>query len=123
VQITQTRCVPCFLLSRWLDDQRAVLEKDFVVVKIDNFNDKHGVEIAQRLLNDRDFGVPVSFFLNGDGNEVGSSYFEGSDTGYPGGSFEGTRHLIETLKSLRQNLTDDELPELHHSLSPYPSGS
>lgn len=92
-------------------------------MKIDNFNDKHGVEIAQRLLNDRDFGVPVSFFLDGDGNEVGSSYFEGSNTGYPGGSFEGTRHLIETLKSLRRNLTDDELAELHQSLSPHPSGS
>ncbi|MDP1561541.1 MAG: M56 family metallopeptidase [Pirellulaceae bacterium] len=123
VRITQTRCAPCFAFSRWLDDQRAVLEKDFVVVKIDNVNDKNGVEIAQLLLSNRDFGVPVSFFLDGDGNEVGSSYFEGSNTGYPGGSFEGTRHLIETFKSLRRNLTDDELAELQQSLSPYPPGS
>jgi beta-lactamase regulating signal transducer with metallopeptidase domain len=123
VRITQTRCAPCFAFSRWLDDQRAVLEKDFVLVKIDNVNDTNGVEIAKRLLHDRDFGVPVSFFLDGDGKEVGSSYFEGGNTGYPGGSFEGTRHLLETLKSLRRTLSDEELDELRRSLTPDPAGS
>ena len=35
VRVGQTRCGPCFSFSRWLDSQRELLAKDYVLFKID----------------------------------------------------------------------------------------
>ena len=45
-QIGQRYCQPCFRQSRWLDDNRELLERDYVLLKVDDVRDKHGVEIA-----------------------------------------------------------------------------
>ncbi len=42
------RCSPCFRLARWIEDQHATLDEDFVVVKLMAGIDKHVTE-AKRL--------------------------------------------------------------------------
>jgi len=60
-RISQRYCGPCFSMSRWLDDNRELLKQDYVLLKIDNVRDKHGVEIAKRIVSDRGhFGVPFT---------------------------------------------------------------
>lgn len=41
LQFSQTRCAPCFSLSRWLDSQKSLLQRDYVMLKIDTALDEH----------------------------------------------------------------------------------
>ena len=48
VRVGQTRCAPCFSFSRWLDSQRELLAKDYVLFKFDDGLDLHGEELSRR---------------------------------------------------------------------------
>jgi hypothetical protein len=41
------------MLSRWIDDQREILERDFILLKIDDVRDLNGQLIADRLTKGR----------------------------------------------------------------------
>ena len=62
-RVSQRYCGPCFLLARWLDKHREILEKDYVMLKIDDFADENGVGVAKILLTytnkDHGHGSPV----------------------------------------------------------------
>jgi hypothetical protein len=49
VRISQRYCGPCFQLNNGLDDHRTMLEKEFVLLKIDDVRDKNGVEVAKEI--------------------------------------------------------------------------
>ncbi len=84
-------------MNRWLDDHRALFEKEFVLLKIDNFRDKHGVEIAKEITGGKPFGVPFYAFYDADQNKlidsVGPTGNIGSISGY-----EGKRHFRRMLQ-------------------------
>jgi len=117
VRISQRYCQPCHLLSKWLDDHRALLERDYVLVKVDDVRDLGGGEIFQRLANNEVVGVPFFAIYDQDENLVVDSKGPLGNIGFPG-SYEGRRHLETMLKRTRTSLSDEEISGLLRTLEP-----
>jgi hypothetical protein len=115
-QIGQRYCGPCFLMSRWLDDNRELIARDYVLLKIDNVRDKHGEEIAKRIIGDAsNFGVPFHTIF--DANEKPLIDSEGplGNIGHPSG-YEGRRHVKKMLSETRSKLSNEEIERIVGSL-------
>lgn len=108
-------CSPCFRMSRWLDDQRELLEKDYVLFKIDNAADLHGVEIAERITDGKSMGIPFHAMFAADGTRIIDSDSTAGNIGHPA-SIEGKKHLRKMLLETRQRLTDAEIDQIVASL-------
>ena len=115
VRISQRYCGPCFRLTRWLDDQQKLLEKDYVMLKIDDFHDLHGNEIAQRVTRGGEFGIPFHAIFDASGKMLVDSSGPLGNVGFPSG-FDGKKQLRKMLQSSRQNLTDAEIDQLVQSI-------
>jgi hypothetical protein len=111
VRISQRYCGPCFLFSRWIGKHEALLEKDYVMLKIDDFRDENGVEVADRLLKGRHKGIPFSGIFDASGKLLIDSDGPLGNFGFPS-SFEGKRHLRNMIKKTRTRITDDEIGQL-----------
>ena len=114
-KIGQRYCGPCFLLARWMDDQRDLFDKDYVILRIDSFHDLKGIEVARRLTLGRQLGIP--FYAIFDADEVMLTDADGplGNTGMPS-SFDGKLHLRKMLQSTSKNLTTAEIDELISSI-------
>jgi hypothetical protein len=115
VRISQRYCGPCFLLSRWIDDQGELLGKDYVMLKIDDVLDQNGRRIAQRLTQGENHGVPFHAIFDSDGAMLIDSAGPLGNIGAVGG-FEGKKHLRKMLLQSRQNLTDEEIDQIVESV-------
>ncbi len=115
VCVGQTRCAPCFSFSRWLDSQRDLLAKDYVLFKFDDGIDSGGEELS-RSLKFHGQGVPCHAILDADGKELINSIGPLGNIGDPSGSFEGTEHLRKMLKLTTRNLSDADIESLIRSL-------
>ena len=107
-------CGPCFLLSRWIDEHRAVLERDYVFFKVDALLDASGKEIAMRIRQSGS-GVPVHAIFDANQEMLADSQGPLGNIGMPS-SFEGRRHLRRMLEATRRTLTDAELDAVVASL-------
>ena len=107
-RISQRYCGPCFRLARWLDDQKAVLEKDYVLLKIDDVRDLHGYEVAERLTRGKHHGVPFFAIFDPDGTMLIDSACPMGNIGHPNG-FEGKKHLRKMLMTTRKKITPEEV--------------
>lgn len=114
-RVSQRYCGPCFRFARWLDDQRELLEKDYVMLKIDDVRDLNGAAVAERLTRGEHYGIPFHAIFDEDGEMLIDSAGPLGNIGCPGG-FEGTQHLRKMLLQSRQNLTDDEIDQLVESI-------
>lgn len=108
-------CGPCFRLSRWLDDHKEVLEKDFVLVKVDT-RDINGIEVADSLSDGRSVGVPFHAIFTPDKERVTDSYGPIGNIGFMSG-LEGKRHFKKMMRLARKRITEAELQQLLDSLS------
>ncbi|WP_182867663.1 thioredoxin family protein [Rhodopirellula sp. JC639] len=115
IRTGQRYCGPCFRLSRWIDDHRDVLEKDFVLVKVDDVRDRHGFKVAKRLTQGRPVGVPFHSMFDADGNLITDSYGPIGNIGSMSG-VEGKRHFRTMLDAACVNITPDEIERLIESL-------
>ncbi len=115
-RVSQRYCGPCFMLARWLKDQDELLAKDYVLLKVDDYRDEHGREVAERLTQGNQHGIP--FFAIFDENEkmLIDSAAPTGNIGYPS-SEEGKTHLRKMLVETRQNLADADIDTLVGSLS------
>jgi Thioredoxin-like len=111
VCVGQTRCGPCFSFSRWLDSQRELLAKDYVLFKFDDVRDLNGRELSVALKFDA-HGVPCHSILDSDGKELINSIGPLGNIGDPSGSFEGIQHLRKMLKTSARNLSNDDVESL-----------
>jgi hypothetical protein len=111
-RVSQRYCGPCFKLARWIDDEHELLEKDYVLLKIDDARDKNGVEVAQRLTRGQRFGIPFFAIFDQDEKLLVDSAGPLGNIGYPGGDVESRRHLRKMLLATRQNLTAAEVDQL-----------
>jgi Thioredoxin-like len=107
-------CGPCFSLARWLKDHHDLLEKDYVLLKIDA-RDAHGSEIARRITRGKQQGIPFHAIFDPDGLLVIDSEGPLGNIGYPS-SVEGQQHLKKMLLESRRNLTDAEVEQLVGSI-------
>ena len=115
VRVGQTRCAACFSFSRWLDSQRELLAKDYVLFKFDHARDLNGQELSVALNFDGQ-GDPCHSIRDSDGKELINSIGSIGNIGDPSGSFEGAHHLRKMLKTTVQNLSDDDIESLIRSL-------
>ncbi len=116
IRISQRYCGPCFMLARWLDDQKEILKQDYVFLKIDDVRDLHGFEVAKRLTGDEHYGVPFHAIFDVDGKMLIDSKSATGNIGHPSG-FAGKKHLRKMLTETRGKLTDKQIDEIVASLS------
>lgn len=108
-------CGPCFKLTRWLDRQRELLKKDYVLLKVDSFLDRNGGQVAERLTQGRQVGIPFHGIFDPGGELLIDSDGPVGNIGYPS-SYEGKKHLREMLHQTRGRLTEAEVDELVASI-------
>ncbi|HEX2475493.1 MAG TPA: thioredoxin family protein, partial [Lacipirellulaceae bacterium] len=95
-RISQRYCGWCFHFSRWLDDQKPLLEKDYVMLKIDDLRDLNGKEVAERLTRGQRYGVPFHAIFDPSGELVIDSAGRLGNIGHPS-DLEGRKHLRKML--------------------------
>lgn len=110
-----TGCYPCLILSRWMESQKETLARDYVVLHVDGVRDKNGHELIERL-NIPNQTMPSHAILDSDGSVLIDSLGPLGNIGFPGGSFEGTRHLRKMLERTKQRIGKAELDQLIRSL-------
>jgi hypothetical protein len=115
VRVSQRYCGPCFRMSRWIDDLCSLLEKDYVMLKIDDVRDVHGAEVAERVVQGQQAGVPFHAIFDATGTLLIDSNGPLGNVGHPSG-IEGKRHLKKMLLETRQKLTDEEVERLVESV-------
>lgn len=116
---SQTRCNPCFLLARWIEEHRETLEKDYVMVKFDDCRDEDGISVCRSVIGEREMvGVPAFFILDETGNEIGGSIGPMGNFGYPN-SYEGVSHLRQMLETTGTRITAEERQEMTKPLLPH----
>lgn len=115
VRTGQRYCGPCFMLSRWIDDHREVLEKDFILLKIDDVRDLNGQAIAERLTKGRSVGVPFHAMFDANEIPVTDSYGPLGNIGFMSG-LEGKRHFKKMLDAACSKITPQEIQVLLDSL-------
>lgn len=98
-------------MSRWLDDHREVLEKDYALLKIDDVRDQNGIGVAKRVVDGEQFGIPYCAIFSANETKLITSVGPLGNVGYPNG-FEGQKQLRKILLTTRQHLTDDEVEQL-----------
>lgn len=115
-RISQRYCGPCFMFTRWLDDQKELLEQDYVFLKIDDVRDLHGTEVTDRLTGGDHFGVPFHAIFSAAEEMLITSESPVGNIGHPSG-YEGKKHLRKMLKETRSRLSDEQIDEIVGSLS------
>jgi hypothetical protein len=114
-RVSQRYCGPCFMLARWLADQHELLDKDYVLLKIDDFRDEHGRAVAERLTRGNRHGIPFFAIFDEDGKLLIDSAGSLGNIGYPS-SAEGKAHLRKMLVETRQNLAGTDVDLLIGSI-------
>jgi beta-lactamase regulating signal transducer with metallopeptidase domain len=116
VRVSQRFCGPCHVLNRWLDDQKELIEKDYVLLKVCNVRDLGGAEVAKRFWDPQTgAGVPFHAIYDAQGAKLIDSTGPLGNIGAPSG-FEGGKHLRKMLSTTREKLTDEEIDKLIKSL-------
>jgi hypothetical protein len=111
------RCRPCFMLARWMDDQHAVLEKDYVLVKIMGGVDKNSEAVDSLLPNSKSSGIPYYAIMEPDGKVLITSKGPGGNIAMPG-AVEDIRHLKRMLEQTAKRLSAADIAALAESLAP-----
>ncbi len=111
VRISQRYCGPCHLLNRWLDDHREMLEKEFVMLKVDDVRDLYGAEIVGAITGERPYSIPFFAFFDEEQELLINSIAPTGNIGFMSG-FEGKRHFRKMLEQGNRRLTDEEIARL-----------
>ncbi|MEM7456722.1 MAG: thioredoxin family protein [Planctomycetota bacterium] len=111
------RCYPCILLAEWMEEHKAILEKDFVIVKIDGQRDLNGTELKDLITSGKPGGIPFHAVFSSEGELLIDSESPIGNIGFPRGSREGALHLEEMLTEGGTNLSDSEIEAIIASLN------
>ncbi len=108
-------CGPCFLLARWLDDHRELLERDYVMLKIDGYADENGLIVANRITRGGTFGIPFFAIFDNDRALMIDSASPLGNIGFPSG-YEGRKQIRKMLLATRSALSVGEVENIVASL-------
>jgi len=119
IQETATWCGPCWLLSRFLDKQRGIWEKDYVWVKMDHrWTD--AIEIMREMRQGAEGGIPWLAILDSEGQVlVTSNGPDRSNIGFPSGP-SGQAHFRQMLERTAISLSREEINTLVEALDAEP---
>ncbi len=111
VQETATWCGPCHRLAQYLERHRAIWEKDYIWVRIDQR--WHGSkEVMTPVRDGRGGGIPWYAILDATGNVLTTSNRpDGDNIGFPSDA-EGVEHFISMITSTKQRLSEQDLTAL-----------
>jgi 5-hydroxyisourate hydrolase-like protein (transthyretin family) len=115
VQVGGPGCGWCVVLARYLDEQKSLVEKDYLHVKIDS-RMPEAEELIGELREKQEGGVPWMTILDADGKTLITSDGEEGNIGYPGEP-KSQEHWLKMLTSTKQRLTDDDVAALMKPLS------
>jgi hypothetical protein len=107
-RVSQRYCGPCFQMSDWLDNQRVLLEKDYVMLKNDDVRDISGKDVAQRITRGQEVGIPFHTIFDASGKMLVDSKGPLGNIGH-GGGIEGRKLLKKMLLGTRKNITEAEI--------------
>jgi hypothetical protein len=110
-RVSERYCGPCLLMTRWLDDQRELLAKDYVMLKIDDVWDTHGREVAQRIVQGKSVGIPFHAILDAPDSILIDSMGPHGNIGRGSGP-EGQTHLRKMMRQTRRDLTEDQIEQI-----------
>src|SRR5258708_37290792 len=99
LQVGGTRCRPCFLFARWLEDHRRLVEKDYVVFELNNMLEKNE-ELLKSLGAEPTGGIPWTAITDAEGKILISSNGPLGNIGFPAGGVEGVRYFRKDRKSV-----------------------
>jgi hypothetical protein len=114
VRLSGRYCGPCLAMSRWLDDHNELLQKDYVMLKIDN-SDANVEAVFKGLIKGRATGIPFYAILDAEGNAIADSISPAGSIGMPN-SVDGKAYLREIIEKTRKRITDDEINQLIDSI-------
>jgi hypothetical protein len=117
VQISGPGCGWCVVLARYLNDEKKLITKDYVWLKIDSRMDEAD-EVIDGLRKNRTGGIPWMTILDAQGKELITSDGKEGNIGFPGE--DPTReHFKKMLRTTRKRLTDDDLVALMKPLEEF----
>jgi hypothetical protein len=111
----ETRCGPCFRLARWLDDHHALLERDYVFVKLLVGCDDNAQDVVERLKGRKGGGIPWYVITDPNGNVLAASDGPSGNIGFPS-TQRDKDHFRQMLRRTAQKLTDADVERLIQSL-------
>jgi hypothetical protein len=111
----ETRCAPCFTLARWLDDHHAVLDRDYVFVKLLSGIDQNVPDVLESLHQRKGGGIPWYAIIDTNGRILATSENQDGTIGFPDDR-EGKEHLRQMLQKTAQKLTPAEIDGLIQSI-------
>ncbi|MBI1902257.1 MAG: hypothetical protein HYS13_14240, partial [Planctomycetia bacterium] len=109
-------CYPCLLLSRYLDDHKELLAKDYIVVSIDG-RQTNCEGIAKRIWREPR-SVPWMAILDADGKPLITSLGPEGNIGFPGPERQGIKHFEKMLRTTAQRMTEQDIESLLNGLAP-----
>lgn len=107
-------CGPCVLLSRFLDEHRELIAKDYIYITIDE-RFRSGSDVIRRFRQKDERGIPWMVILDGGGAPLITSDGPEGNIGYPGGS-DGAKHFEEMLRTTAVRLSEPEIRSLLRAL-------
>ena len=117
LQFSQTRSGPCIQLSRWVDKHKAVLEKAFVFIKVDDLRDKNRRKIWKQYVGKRSMDIPFSVVIDANGVVLDKSLdAQGASVGFPS-TLEGRQVFSRIFNATaKEKLSMEEIDGLLESL-------
>lgn len=111
IQVSGPKCYPCILLSRYLEEHKELIAKDYIYLKLDS-RMRNAQELIDGLRKESSASIPWTTILSNDGDQLTTSdHAEKDNIGFPS-SDVGRAHFKEMLESTRQRLTDKEVEQL-----------
>ena len=108
-------CPPCISLSKYLEKNRAVIEKDYVVVTLDR-RFPNGAQILTGLRREGEASTPWTAVLNADGTPLITSDGPDGNIGFPSEAV-GRAHWEKMLRTGAWRLSEPEIQDLMNQVA------
>lgn len=113
VQVCGAYCAPCVLLSRYLDEHKELIAKDYVVLKLDD-RFVSGPEVIKQVRTEEG-GIPWTVILDSAGKQLITSTAKSGNIGFPS-TPEGIVHFEKMMTTTAKKLTAEEIGKLVEAL-------
>ena len=112
LQLAGPDCAPCLAMSRFLDQQKQIVDQHFVILKIGAARQVNADALIKRFRGSQSQGIPWVAILDSDSKVLATSDdAEGKNTGFE------NEHLLRMLTSTAERMTLTESRQLRDALN------